>query len=297
MAPLDSHDCAAIDVPLVKRLVADQFPNWADLAIVPVTVDGHDNRTFRLGDEMSVRVPGTRQYAAHVPTEQEWLPKLAPHLPLPIPTPLALGKPTSQLPWHWSVNRWLQGDTVAECRIDDLTQLARDLATFLTKLRAIDAKDAPPPGPVNFFRGGDLSVYDGETRGSIDELRERVDVRAATAVWDSALETTWISAPVWIHGDVAAGNLLVDRGKLSGVIDFGQLAAGDPACEVTIAWTLFAGESREAFRREIALDEATWTRGRGWGLWKAMLELRRHRDTDPPEGARWQRVIDEILSD
>jgi aminoglycoside phosphotransferase (APT) family kinase protein len=297
MAQFNSHDSGQIDVPLVKCLVANQFPKWADLAVVPVTVDGHDNRTFRLGDEMSVRVPGAHQYAAHVITEQVWLPKLAPHLPVPIPMPLAMGKPTSQLPWHWSINTWLNGDTAAEHRIDSRTQLAQDLATFLIKLRAIDAGGAPPPGPDNFFRGGALSVYDNETRECIDELRDRVDVRAATAIWDSALETTWLCAPVWIHGDVAAGNLLVQRGKLSGVIDFGQLAAGDPACDVTIAWTLFTGESRRAFRGEISVDEATWMRGRGWGLWKALLELRRHRETNPFEAARWQCVIDEILSD
>jgi aminoglycoside phosphotransferase (APT) family kinase protein len=297
MVQFDSHDSLQIDASLVKCLVADQFPKWADLAVVPVTIDGHDNRTFRLGDEMSVRVPSAKQYAAHLNTELVWLPKLAPHLPLPIPTPLAMGEPTSQLPWHWSINTWLKGDTAAEHRIDNLARFAQDLATFLTKLRAIDASDAPPPGPDNFFRGGGLSVYDNETRECIDELRDRVDIRAATAVWDSALGTTWLSAPVWVHGDVAAGNLLVERGKLSGVIDFGQLAAGDPACDVTIAWTLFAGESREAFRRETAVDEATWMRGRGWGLWKAMLELRRHRETNPFEATPWQRVIDEILSD
>ena len=184
-----------IDVPLVARLVADQFPKWADLAVVPVTVDGHDNRTFRLGDDMSVRMPATRKYAAHVKTEQVWLPKLAPHLPLPIPTPLALGKPASQLPWHWSINRWLKGETAAEHRIDDLTQFARDLAAFLVHLRAIDADDAPPPGLDNFFRGGGLSVYDGETRECLSELRDSLDVRAATAIWDSALKTTWLGAP------------------------------------------------------------------------------------------------------
>ncbi len=260
MTQFNSGDSLQIDVALVKCLIAEQFPKWADLAVEPVTIDGHDNRTFRLGDEMSIRVPAAEQYAAHLQTEQAWLPKLAPHLPLPVPTPLAMGEPTSQLPWQWSINRWLKGETAAAHRIDDLTQFAQDLATFLTKLRAIDASGAPAPGPDNFFRGGELSVYDNETRECINELHDRVDVRAASAVWDSALETTWLGAPVWIHGDVAAGNLLVERGKLSGVIDFGQLAAGDPACDVTIAWTLFTEESREAFRREISVDEATWTR-------------------------------------
>ena len=293
----NSRDSVQIDVPLVARLVADQFPAWADLAIEPVKVDGHDNRTFRLGDEMSVRLPSSQRYAAHVNTEQVWLPKLAPHLPLPIPIPLAMGEPAHGFPWHWSINRWLEGESAAAERIDDLAQFAKDLAIFLNTLQSIDTNDAPPPGPNNFFRGGQLSVYDGETRQCINELRDVVDAQAATAVWESALEATWLGAPVWIHGDVAVGNLLVKRGRLCGVIDFGQLAAGDPACDVTIAWTLFTGDSREAFRRQLSVDEATWVRGRGWGLWKALLGLRRHRQTNSVEAATSQRVIDDIISD
>lgn len=297
MTQCNSRDSFQIDVPLVARLVANQFPDWEGLAIEPVNVDGHDNRTFRLGDEMSVRVPSAQQYAAHVNTEQVWLPKLAPHLPLPIPIPLAIGEPAHGLPWHWLINRWLEGENATIERIDNLTQFAKDLAIFLNTLQSISTNNAPPPGPDNFFRGGDLSVYDGETRQCINELRDAVDAQAATAVWESALETTWLGTPVWIHGDVAVGNLLVNRGRLCGVIDFGQLAAGDPACDVTIAWTLFTGESRKTFRREISVDESVWVRGRGWGLWKALLELRKHRQTNPVEATRFQCVINEIFSD
>ena len=164
---------------------------------------------------------------------------------------------------------------------------------------AVHQRERAPSGtgPDNFFRGGELSVYDNETRECIDELRDQLDVRAATAVWDTALGLPGWAHRLWIHGDVAAGNLLVERGRLSGIIDFGELAAGDPACDVTIAWTLLMGESRETFRREVSVDEATWCRGRGWGLWKMLLELQTHRQTNPLEAGRWQCVLDAILAD
>lgn len=297
MTQRNSRDSVQIDVPLVARLVANQFPDWADLPIEPVKADGHDNRTFHLGDEMSVRVPSAQSYAAHLKTEQMWLPKLAPLLPLPIPIPVAMGQPAHGLPWHWSINKWLEGENATAERIDNLTQFATDLAMFLNALQSIDTSDAPPPGPDNFFRGGELVVYDGEMRQCIYELRDAVDAQAATSVWESALEATWPDGPAWVHGDVAVGNLLVNLGKLCAVIDFGQLAAGDPACDVTIAWTLFTGESRETFRRELSVDEATWVRGRGWALWKALLQLRTRRRTNPARAARSQSLIADILSD
>ena len=292
-----SHDSVQIDAPLVARLIADQFPDWADLPVRPVKNSGHDNGTFHLGDEMSVRLPSAQRYAAHTTTEHVWLPKLAPHLPLPIPIPLASGEPAHGYPWHWTINRWLAGENAAIGRIDDPSQFAKDLAHFLNALQTIEAKDAPAPGLDNFFRGGELSVYDDETRECIDELRDVVDPRAATAIWESSLQAKSSGPPVWVHGDVAVGNLLVERGRLCAVIDFGQLAAGDPACDVTIAWTLFTEESRETFRAELSVDEATWARGRGWGLWKALLDLRRHRPSNPAEAARAQRVINDIDSD
>lgn len=295
MPQSNSRESVRVDAGLVARLIADQFPHWADLGIEPVEVDGHDNRTFRLGDEMAVRVPSTQEHAVHVSIEHAWLPRLAPYLPLPIPIPLALGQPAHGLSWHWSINKWLEGESAIAEQVENPTQFAIDLAAFLNRLQSIAANDAPRPGPENFFRGGDLSVYDGETSECINELRDAIDARAATTVWESALEATWRGAPVWIHGDVTAGNLLVKRGKLCAVIDFGQLAAGDPACDTTIAWTLFSGESRETFRRELAVDDATWVRGRGWGLWKALLQLRTHRHTNPVLAARSQWVVDQIL--
>ncbi len=237
-----------IDASLVRRLVAAQFPQWADLPIRPVERSGWDNWTFHLGEDMSVRLQSAERYRLQVEKEHRWLPRLAPLLPLPIPVPLAMGVPAEGYPWHWSVYRWLEGENATPERIADLPQFATDLARFLVALQAIDPSGGPPPGPHNFFRGGPLEVYDAETRVTIATLGDRIDAGALTEVWEAALAATWQGPPVWVHGDVAAGNLLVSRGRLGAVIDFGSSGVGDPACDVTIAWSFLSGESREAFR-------------------------------------------------
>ncbi len=286
-----------IDVSLVRRLVAGQFPQWADLPIKPVEFDGWDNRTFRLGEDMSVRLPSAETYTMQVEKEHRWLPRLAPLLPLPIPVPLAKGVPGEGYPYPWSVYRWIEGDTATVGRIDDLVEFATALADFLTALRRIDPAGSPPPGQHNFFRGGSLTVYDAETRQAIAALDGRIDTDAAKAVWEAALAAAWHGPPVWFHGDIADGNLLVKNGQLSAVIDFGTSGVGDPSCDWAIAWTLFGGGSRDAFRAALRLDDATWARGRGWTLWKGLITLAEHIDTNPLEAGRARRVLDEVLAD
>jgi aminoglycoside phosphotransferase (APT) family kinase protein len=246
---------------------------------------------------MAVRLPSGPWYALQVAKEQKWLPRLAPLLPLPIPVPLAMGLPAEGYPWHWSVYRWLEGETASSERIADLRQFATELAQFLVALQRIDATGGPIPGRHNFFRGGLLTVYDAETRQAIAALDGKIDTDAASEVWEVALKATWHGSPVWFHGDVAAGNLLVKEGRLSAVIDFGTSGVGDPSCDLAIAWTLFEGESRDAFRAALQLDDATWARGRGWTLWKALITLAEHIDTNPLEAGRARRVIDEVLAD
>jgi len=260
-----------IDVALVRRLVAEQFPQWAGQLVTPVLPGGWDNRTFRLGDTMLVRLPSAAGYAASVAKEQHWLPALAPHLPLPIPVPLAQGTPGAGFPWPWSVYGWLDGADAGTGRIDDLTTFATDLAAFLTALQDVDATDGPLPGAHNWYRGAPLDHYDAESRRAISALGDAVDGRAATRAWEAALSTTWQRPPRWFHGDVAVGNLLVRDGRLAGVLDFGTCGVGDPACDLVIAWTLLDGESRASFRAGLELDEDTWARGRGWALWKALI--------------------------
>ncbi|RWO74226.1 MAG: aminoglycoside phosphotransferase family protein [Mesorhizobium sp.] len=286
-----------IDTALVSRLVATQFPRWKDLAVRPVASGGWDNRTFHLGDHMLVRLPSAAAYALQVEKEHRWLPRLAPLLPLPVPVPLAMGAPVDDYPWHWSVYRWIEGETATLERIASLPQFAAGLAQFLVALQRIDPAGGPAPGQHNFFRGGPLSVYDGETRQAIATLDGKIDTVAASAVWEAALAATWHGAPVWFHGDVSWGNLLVRQGALSAVIDFGTSGVGDPSCDLAIAWTLFEGKSREVFRAGLQADEATWARGRGWTLWKALITVAGHIDINPIEVEKSRRVIDEVLAD
>jgi aminoglycoside phosphotransferase (APT) family kinase protein len=262
-----------IDVALVEKLVAEQFPQWAHLPVRPVAVGGNDNRTFHLGDAMTARLPSAEGYVASVEKEQRWLPVLAPHLPVPIPTPLGHGRPGAGYPWPWSVNRWLDGATATHDRITDLTAFAVDLAGFLRALQGVDTGGEPAAGRHSFWRGASLTHYDDETRRSIAALAERIDASAATAEWEAALDATWDGRPVWFHGDVANGNLLVRAGRLAGVIDFGTCGVGDPACDLVIAWTFLDAPARAAFRAALGVDDATWQRGRAWALWKSLILL------------------------
>jgi aminoglycoside phosphotransferase (APT) family kinase protein len=291
-----SAEHSEINATLVSQLIASQFPQWADLSIKPVSLSGWDNRTFHLGFDMSVRLPSAEGYVAQVEKEHRWLPRLAPLLPLPIPVPLAKGIPDHGYPWPWSVYRWLEGENATLERIADLSQFAISLAEFLLALQRINSVDGPPAGAHNFFRGGPLTTYDAETRVTIEELVEEVDTVAATKVWQAALESSWQGAPVWVHGDVASGNLLVKNGRLSAVIDFGCCGVGDPACDLVMAWTFFSGESREAFRAALGLDQATWARARGWALWKALITLAEHIEGNPDKSAEARRVITEVLA-
>lgn len=281
----------------MRRLVAGQFPHWAALPVTPVEFGGVDNRTFRLGTGLSVRLPSAPHYAAQVAKEQRWLPILAPQLPLPIPVPLALGVPAEGYPWHWSVYRWLDGTPASTGRIADLTAFASALARFLVRLRAVDPTDGPPPGRHNFFRGGPLQTYDAETRDAIAALAGRIDRERVSRVWDAAIAATWRGSPVWFHGDVSAGNLLVRDQRLSAVIDFGTSGVGDPACDLVIAWTLLSGTSRAEFRSRLGVDAGMWARGRGWALWKSLITVSGCLDRDPVEARRANQVIDEVLAD
>lgn len=290
-----AHHLMLIDTSLVRRLVASQFPQWKDLSVLPVERSGWDNRTFHLGDRMLVRMPSSEDYVAQVEKEHAWLPKLAPYLPLSIPEPLAIGSPGEGYPWKWSIYRWLQGETAAVVLVDDLCDLAKSLAQFLVALERVGTVGGPISGPHSFYRGGSLKIYDNETRRAIEALDGRIDVNRAMDIWNAALSTSWNASPVWVHGDISAGNLLVQNGKLTSVIDFGQLTVGDPACDLAIAWTLLHGESREVFRSQISLDEGTWIRGKAWALWKALIVAAGFTNPNNTEAEQCWRVLEGIL--
>jgi aminoglycoside phosphotransferase (APT) family kinase protein len=287
---------ADITADLVSKLVGAQFPQWARLPVGPVDAGGVDNMTFRLGEEMSVRLPSAEDYVPGVAKEHRWLPVLAGQLPLPIPELVAVGEPGCGFPWPWSVYRWIEGAPVTEESVCDLPRLAADLAGFLAVLYQIDPAGGPLPGPHNFFRGGPLTVYDGEVQESLVALNGRIDTSLAAEVWQAALQATWPGGPVWFHGDAQPGNLLAQDGRLCAVIDFGTCGVGDPACDTTIAWTFLSGDSSRIFAERLPVDRATWTRGRGWAIWKAMKVLIGALDDDAQDAAFTTRVIDKILA-
>ncbi len=286
-----------MEAALVRRLIETQFPRWAKLEVRPVANGGWDNRTFHLGSDRLVRLPSAEGYAPQVTKEQRWLPWLAPQLPLPIPAPLALGQPSDDYPWNWSVYAWLEGEAANWGLIEDLPRFAIALAQFLKTLQAIDASDGPPPGQHSAFRGAPLDQYDDEVCRALEVLRDDIDIDGARAVWIAALQAIWTGKPTWFHGDVAVGNLLVKNGELCAVIDFGCSGVGDPACDLVIAWTLFSGQSREAFRTHLALESATWARGRGWALWKACITLAGIVETNAAESLTAKTIIAEVIED
>lgn len=286
-----------VDAALVRQLVAAQFPSWAHLPVRPVAESGWDNRTFRLGSEMLVRMPSAEHYSAQVQKEQRWLPHLARHLPLPVPSPLALGEPNADFSWPWSIYRWLDGETADHRRIHDLPAFAAQLAHFLNALRQIDTNSAPAPGAHNFHRGGDLIVYDDEARSAVATLGRTIDGPAVLHAWEAALGSWWREMPVWVHGDVAPGNLLVRDGQLAAVIDFGNCAVGDPACDLAIAWTFFDQPARRSFRARIEVDDDTWRRATGWALWKAVIVLARAPHANSEAGRLSRRTIEAVIAD
>ena len=259
-----------ITVDLAKTLIFEQFPQWSHLEIKPVKNSGHDNRTFHLGDDLTIRLPSGKEYEPQIQKEAKWLPVLAQPLSLPITAPVAKGKPTPEYPLAWSINRWLVGETVTHTNVD-LQKFAIELARFLKELEAINAENGPQAGAHNFYRGGDLAVYIEEFEQALTQLPAGPQRNHYQDIWTTALATKWKKKPVWVHGDIAVGNLLVNDGPLSGVIDFGILGTGDPACDLVIAWTCFDSKSRKAFKEEMGLGDTTWQRGKGWALWKALI--------------------------
>jgi aminoglycoside phosphotransferase (APT) family kinase protein len=252
-----------IDIPLVRRLVAAQFPQWASLAVAPVESAGWDNTIFRLGSDLTARLPRRRIGAEQVRKEHQWLPVVAPHLPLAVPVPLGHGVPGEGYPWHWTVCPWLKGDLAALTRVANMGQAAMSLARFIAALQAIDSTG----GPVHEFRGVSLVAHDHNTRASAAVLQDSLDIASVLGVWEAALAVpAWTGQPAWMHGDLHPANLLVGRGELTAVIDFGLLGVGDPACDLMVAWTYLSSDSRDAFRSVLAVDDATWSRGRGWAL-------------------------------
>jgi aminoglycoside phosphotransferase (APT) family kinase protein len=282
------------DEALVRRLLAAQFPQWAELPIEALPAGGTDNAIYRLGEELSVRLPRRAGWTAgSYDKEFAWLPKLAPHLPFPVPAPVARGVPGEGYPHEWAVYNWLDGEDAASAPLD-LPRAAVDLAELLAALRRIDPTGGPPPGG----RGGSLRPRDEETRAGIAAVGDLIDAAAVTQAWETALAAPeWNRAPVWIHGDLDVRNLLVRDGRITGLLDWGAMCVGDPACDVKVAWAVLDAETRPVFRELLEIDDATWARGRGWALSQAMIALPYYLHTYPVIVEQAWRWLGEALAD
>lgn len=289
------HVGFAIDEVLVGRLVAEQFPEWVGLPLSRVRSDGTDNVMYRLGPDLVVRLPRIAGTAEAVDVEQRWLPGLASVVPLAVPVPVGRGVPGRGYPCPWSVYRWLDGENALDAPPADLADAAVRLGRFVTALWRFDAAGGPPS-----FRGGPVGDRDDQVRTAIQDLGAdgTVDPGVATAAWQTALEAApWGGPPVWVHSDLHPANLLTRGGRLTGVVDFGGLGMGDPACDLLPAWTMLTADTRDRFRAEVDVDDdATWARGRGWGLRFGLGALHYYRATNPTLGAIGQHALTQILA-
>lgn len=258
---------------LVGSLLATQFPQVADLPVRAFDHSGTDHAMFRLGDGLAVRLPRVAWAVDTLRKEQQWLPRLAPSLPVQTPVPLGVGEPGSGYPWPWTVSAWLAGENPVPGQLSDPVVLAGDLAAFVAALRRLDASGAPKtvwPDP--------LHAEDGRVRGLLPELAEHpdlngVDLAAVTQAWSRAVAAPPCPRLTWIHGDLAQGNLLLAGDRLHGVIDFSAMGLGDPASDLRPAWNLLPAEVRDGFRDAVGADAGEWARGRGWALLQAVAQL------------------------
>lgn len=268
-----------IDEALVRRLLAEQFPEWVELPLARVEPDGTVNVIYRLGAGLSVRLPRRDGPETEDELEFRWLPLLAPQLPVEIPAPVARGRPGAGYPWYWSIHTWLEG--AAPVRPLDVNELA----TFVAALQRIDTAGGPePPGG----RGRPLALRDRHVRDAL----ERVDAPGALELWQEAMRAPeWTGQRVWIHADLDRRNVLVRGGRLSVVLDWGGLGIGDPAVDVMAAWKLLAREDHDLFRELLGVDDATWLRAQGWVVSQALIALGYYTpETNPAlfaEATRW----------
>jgi aminoglycoside phosphotransferase (APT) family kinase protein len=281
-----------IDVDLVARLVAKQFPAWADLSLTPIP-PGTVNAMFRLGGEKVVRLPRVHWWAADLDRELEILPRLNGHTSLRVPEPLGRGTPTSEFPFNWAIYGWIPGHPWSEETVVDRAQAAHHLADFVSGLRNLDASGAPVSRRGESFRTQDL-----KTRDAIAALGGAVDGVSLTRLWVQALPLPdWSGEPVWVHGDLMPTNILADDAHLTGVIDFGLSGVGDPAIDMLPAWSVFERAERVIFRETLGPDEATWQRGRAWALSLALQIIPYYAKSAPHFADLGRRMLSRVVED
>jgi aminoglycoside phosphotransferase (APT) family kinase protein len=285
-----------IDAELVRSLLRAQFPRWAELPIERFDSGGTVNAIYRLGDELYVRMPLLEQWSRSLKVEGRWLPRLGPHLPVAVPEILGKGVPGEGYPFHWAVVRWLDGEPWRPDRVRDMNEAALDIASFISAFHAIETAAIVTDQPA-FWRKP-LGEFDQWVRHSIDASSDMIDADRLTTAWEVALEApAFDGSPIWVHSDLLRGNVLVDGGRLSAVIDFGGVHVGDPARDVAAAWTLLAGgESRGVFRDALSVDDGTWARARGWAI-KHVGAIPYYRETNQAMVDSALHTIGEVLGD
>jgi aminoglycoside phosphotransferase (APT) family kinase protein len=251
---------------LVRALLREQHPDLADLELRDVA-GGWGNQQWRLGPELGVRMPRTEGAPALLRTEQKWLPVLARRLPLPTPVPVRIGEPSALFEHTWTITRWVEGEPADHAPITR-ADAAEILAGFLKALH----QQAPAEAPANPTRGIPLAAASDGFTGSMHVLADHASADAARATWEKAVAApVWQGAPTWLHGDLHPANVIVRDGTLAGVIDFGELCAGDPATDLSAAWILLpAGTASRFFDAYADADEATVARARGWAVLRAL---------------------------
>ena len=282
-----------IDAQLVQRLLAIQFPKWAKLPIKQVVSAGTNNALYKLGEDMVVRLPRIESAVKHIDTERTWLPRLAPQLPVAVPLPLGLGTASEGFPWPWTIYTWLDGVNPEADHLVEPGLLAQDIADFILAMQKVELLDGPPAR-----RGEPLQTQNLQVRQALIALEGVIDTGAATKTWKECLKLpAWYKPPVWVHGDLMPGNLLIVSNRLSAVVDFEGVGMGDPACDLIVAWNLLPANVRDDFRNTVSVDDATWERGKGWAFSMAIIQLPYYKDTNPIMAANARYVIGEVLAD
>lgn len=295
MLPVESP---VADAPLARRLVDSQFPQWSELPLTLLDPAGSDHVIYRLGDELSVRLPRHEGAVGQARKESEWLPRLAAHLPLRVPVPVAVGVPALGYPWPWAVARWLDGDVASAESLAGSTVAAVRLAEFLTALQGFAPEAVEAASTRADLTAGSLAERDRATRAAIAATAGVFDAAAMTELWDAALAAPeHAGRAVWFHGDFHTGNLLTTSGHLSAVIDFGGLGVGDPSRDLMIAFTLMTADSRSVFRAALGVDDATWLRGRGWSLATGLNAYTAYAAVNPRVAEQTTRQIVAALTD
>ena len=284
---------AKLSLEVVKQLLEEQFPDWSHYGIEPFDHQGTDNVMLKLGEDKIIRLPRSQRSEESLKKECLWLAKIESGLSIEIPHIIGVGCPSEQYPFQWVIVNYLEGSSPSDNNFLDLAQAATDLGHFIKELQRVDTTDAPLCS-----RKSPSMSSDKETRQLIPALSDVFDAKEITQLWEAALEIPpWKKDPVWLHGDIHAGNLLVQNGKITGVIDFGMSGVGDPARDLMVGWMLFKEDSRKTFRDGVEPDEAMWDRARGCALHFGIMAYSYYKNRDPFLAGLAQKTLEEVIKD